>query len=157
GVDAESSRTTDPGGNTGQKQNHRRPGREGKTGNKRRSWRVGKLRGAAGEKSAAGCGAGAGDRGERPSRNDLWHIRSVGVDRRFTLVLVGRRAGPQTEIGCPSRRPEEARPAGGEISRHFPERRRLGPAAMGGQNLRAGGREHRTEDVCEDLRVAAAV
>ena len=73
------------------------------------------------QKPIAGSFQRTGDRGQRQARNDLRHLRSLGADRRLSLVLVGGCSGGAQ--GCAVRESRQvcARAAGGEVSRHFSE------------------------------------
>ena len=80
------------------------------------------------------------DRRLRHARRGVGRDRPDARDGRLGLGMVGRRhAAPCRAPGGRWRAPT-VRHAIGAIPRHLPQRRRLGPAAVGRQDLRARGR-----------------
>ena len=77
-----------------------------------------------------------GDRRQRPAWDHLWRVRSLAADRRFSLELLGRRAGRAARLAlCPPRRPH-ARRAGRQVPGLLHQRREPQPRDLGTAILR---------------------
>ena len=106
--------------------------------------------------SPAGSSPGARRRRQRPPRRRIRPLLALGTNRRFALVLVGGRTGGKAR-GTLRRRPGDLlRIPVGTLPRHLPQRRGLGTHAVGRKDLRAGARQHRAQNLRQNLRTAAA-
>ena len=99
---------------------------------------------------------GAGHRRERPARRDLRDLRAVRGHRRVALALVGRRARARKATPCSS--PPGTHRFGPPSVKYrgiFLNDEDWGLAAVGGEDLRARIRRHRSEDLREGVRASA--
>ena len=93
----------------------------------------------------------------RPSRRHLRCGRHDPRTGRVAVGMVGRCHAPTQRPAATRWRGALVESAVGAVSRHFSERRGLGLAAMGGQDVRAGSQRYRPQNVCQGVRTDVAV